>query len=37
MEKKHQLLLIFDGIVNVILGIILFLYPFGADELLDLL
>lgn len=36
MQKKHQTLLTIDGIANVILGLILLLYPFGADKLLGL-
>ena len=36
MQKKHQTLLTIDGIANIILGIILLLYPFGIDKLLGL-
>lgn len=36
MNKMHQHLLTIDGIANVILGLILLLYPFGFDELLGL-
>jgi hypothetical protein len=36
MQKKHQTLLTVDGIANVVLGIILLLYPFGLDKLLGL-
>ena len=36
MQKKHQTLLTIDGIANVILGLILLLYPFGIDKLLGL-
>ena len=36
MKKKHQALLLIDGIVNLILGLILLLYPFGIDEFLGL-
>jgi len=36
MKKKQQHLLTIDGIANVILGLILLLYPFGLDELLGL-
>ena len=36
MQKKHQTLLTIDGIANVLLGIVLLLYPFGIDKLLGL-
>ena len=36
MNKIHRILLIADGIANVIIGIILLLYPFGIDKLLGL-
>ena len=36
MQKKYQTLLTIDGIANVVLGIILLLYPFGLDKLLGL-
>ena len=36
MENKHQILLTIDGIANVILGLILLLYPFGIDNFLGL-
>ena len=36
MNKMHQHLLTFDGIANVILGLILLLYPFGLHKFLGL-
>jgi hypothetical protein len=30
MEKKHQILLIIDGSINLALGILLLLFPFGT-------
>lgn len=36
MKKQHQILLTIDSIANVVLGIILLLYPFGLDRLLGL-
>jgi len=36
MERKHQQLLTIDGIANIILGLLLLLFPFGLDELLGL-
>ena len=32
MEAKHKMLLTIDGIVNLILGILLLLFPFGIVE-----
>jgi hypothetical protein len=34
MGKKHEVLLTIDGIINLILGIILLLFPVGVAELL---
>lgn len=34
MEKRHEILLTIDGIINLILGIILLLFPVGVAELL---
>ena len=34
MKKKQKTLLIIDGIVNLILGFLLLLFPFGIAELL---
>ena len=34
MKKKQKILLIIDGIVNLVLGILLLLFPFGIAELL---
>ena len=34
MAKKHKILLLIDGIINIILGIIILLFPFGVDKLL---
>jgi hypothetical protein len=36
MESKHKALLLIDAIVNLILGLILLLYPAGIVELLGL-
>ena len=36
MESKHKALLLIDGVVNLILGLLLFLYPRGIVELLGL-
>lgn len=34
MKPKHKTFLLIDGIVNLILGILLLLFPFGAAEIL---
>lgn len=34
MEKKHEILLTIDGVINVALGILLLLFPLGIDRLL---
>jgi hypothetical protein len=34
MGKKHTLLLTIDGIINLVLGILLLLFPLGMAELL---
>jgi len=34
MERKQEILLTIDGIINVILGILLLLFPLGISELL---
>ena len=34
MERKQEILLNIDGIINVILGVLLLLFPFGISELL---
>jgi hypothetical protein len=34
MKKKQKTLLIIDGIVNLLLGMLLLLFPFGIAELL---
>jgi len=36
MQAKHKILLLIDGIVNIILGVLLLLYPAGVVELLGL-
>lgn len=36
MKAKHKALLIIDGIVNVILGVLLLLFPVGVIDLLGL-
>jgi hypothetical protein len=34
MKKKHEILLMIDGIINVALGILLLLFPLGIDRFL---
>jgi hypothetical protein len=34
MEKKHEILLTVDGIINLALGILLLLFPVGTAEVL---
>lgn len=34
MEKKHEILLTIDGIINLALGMLLMLFPVGIAELL---
>ena len=34
MENKHKLLLIIDGVINIILGLLLLSFPLGTDDLL---
>ena len=36
MESKHKALLLIDGVVNLIMGSLLFLYPVGIVELFGL-
>ena len=36
MQSKHKILLLIDGIVDIILGVLLLLYPAGIVELLGL-
>jgi hypothetical protein len=36
MKSKHKTLLVIDGIINLILGILLLLFPAGIVELLGL-
>lgn len=36
MSPSHRALLLVDAIVNLVLGALLLLFPFGADELLGL-
>ena len=36
MESRHKSLLLIDGVVNLILGLVLLLYPAGIVELLGL-
>ncbi|MBI9012940.1 MAG: hypothetical protein JEZ08_11965 [Clostridiales bacterium] len=36
MKNNHHILLLIDGIVNVIIGILLLLFPFGIDKTLGL-
>lgn len=34
MERKTEILLMIDGIINLLLGILLLLFPFGISEIL---
>jgi len=34
MKPKHKIFLLVDGIINLILGILLLLFPFGIAEIL---
>jgi hypothetical protein len=34
MERKQRIFLFIDGIINIVLGILLLLFPFGISELL---
>jgi hypothetical protein len=34
MEKKHKVLLFMDGIINLILGLLLLLFPLGMAKIL---
>lgn len=34
MKAKHKRLLLIDGIVNIVLGLLLLLFPFGAADFL---
>ena len=34
MKPKHKAFLLIDGIVNLILGLLLLLFPFGVAEML---
>ena len=34
MKAEHKILLTIDGVVNIVLGILLLLFPFGIAELL---
>jgi hypothetical protein len=36
MEKKHKTLLVIDGLINVVIGIILLSFPLGIAELLGI-
>jgi len=36
MESKHKILLLIDGVINLVLGILLLLFPAGIVELLGL-
>ncbi len=36
MESKHKTLLLIDGVINLILGILLLLFPVGVVKLLGL-
>ena len=36
METKHKIFLVIDGLVNLILGALLLLFPFGVIEFLGL-
>jgi hypothetical protein len=34
MERKHKTLLLIDGIINLVLGVLLLLFPFGIAHIL---
>ena len=34
MDNKHRILLMVDGVINIVLGILLLLFPFGIGEIL---
>jgi hypothetical protein len=34
MERKHKVLLVIDGIINLILGLLLLLFPLGIAQIL---
>ena len=34
MSPKHKAFLLIDGIVNLVLGVLLLLFPFGIAEIL---
>ena len=36
MERKHEILLTIDGIVNLTLGVLLLLFPIGIPEILGI-
>lgn len=36
MQSKHKMLLCIDGVVNVLLGLLLLLFPYGVVRLLGL-
>ena len=36
MEKKHRILLVLDGIINLVLGILLLTFPLGTADLLGI-
>ena len=36
MQPKHKILLLVDGTVNLILGLLLLIFPFGIIDLLGL-
>jgi uncharacterized membrane protein HdeD (DUF308 family) len=36
MDKKQKILLTIDGVINILLGLLLLLYPFGIAERLGL-
>jgi len=34
MEKRHKILLVIDGVVNLIIGVLLLLFPVGIAEII---
>ena len=37
MEKKHEVLLTVDGVINLVLGLLLILFPLGIAEIFGVL
>ena len=36
MKEKHKILLLIDGLVNIVLGLLLLLFPFGIADFLGI-